>query len=154
MQIKQIPIAGIFSRYPPGMDAFVFAIAIIHFYIDVLEGQLIFSRRFGNDTFRSENKMRLSCPNVSRCQGIDGQYKDCCPEKEFPICSFFSHRRPVPSAIQFLFRNFQPLIISYALKLDIQAVGRSGLAMNNICMQNYKRYVVFDPMLHKQHGEE
>ena len=60
----------------------------------------------------------------------------------------------MPPAIQFLFRNFQPLIISYALKLDIQPVGRSGLAMNNIGMQNYKRHVVFDPMLHKQHGEE
>ncbi len=65
MQIKQISIVGILSRYPPGVDALIIAISIIYFDIDVLEGQLIFSRCTGNGALRSENMMRLSCPQVS-----------------------------------------------------------------------------------------
>ncbi|UCE51902.1 MAG: hypothetical protein JSV31_21975 [Desulfobacterales bacterium] len=71
MQVKQVSITGIISRYPPGVDSFVLAISIIYGYIDALEEELIFSQRAGNDTFRSENKIRLSCPKVSRCEGID-----------------------------------------------------------------------------------
>ena len=45
--------------YPPGVDALFFSIATIDANIDVLERQLIFSRRFDNAAFRAEDKMRL-----------------------------------------------------------------------------------------------